>query len=232
MPILLSRHLPARRRRRSRSRSWGCGPRPCCAAAASATRRHGVSAQRGDGRDRHRAPPLADLDHQRDVVADRHVLDGEVPARVGQRRGDRPPRIRRRTAVAGAPSATRPAARWERRRPRCRAGSCPPGRRPIPLTVVLAPFGQGVVCGAGAARAVVLLALQVDAGAGLRAAAEPAEPAATAADAAGRPRRRRPAPPGRARRVDVGAAERHVGACTDAREGGSADCAGDPFHAR
>ena len=40
----------------------------------------------GDG---HLAAPLADLDDERDVRADRHVLQRELAGRVGERRDER-----------------------------------------------------------------------------------------------------------------------------------------------
>ena len=46
------------------------------------------------------APPLADLDHQRHVGADRHVLEREVSGLVGERRRDRLARQRGAAAVA------------------------------------------------------------------------------------------------------------------------------------
>ena len=52
---------------------------------------------------RHLAPPLADLDDERDVVPDRHVLEDELPGRVGRRIDNRITRQRRVAAVAAGP---------------------------------------------------------------------------------------------------------------------------------
>ena len=74
--------------------------------------------------------PLADLDDERDVVPDGHVLEGEVAALVGRRADDR-----RRVPAWNSRRSWRPAgaaAAWcSARRPRrCREEFSPPGRRP------------------------------------------------------------------------------------------------------